>query len=136
MRLQRALGGGKGVGGARVGGDGFAQRTRDGLERGLDDVVHVLARELLDVQGDTRVSRERDEELLGQRRVERPDHLVRDLHIPVQRTAAGDVHRCDDERLVHGQHDGAETRDAALITQSLVYDNEIKDYLPEYLRQY
>src|SRR4029453_17527100 len=51
------------------------QAAGDALERRLDDVVTVLAREGAHVQRDPGRERERAPELLGQLRIERPDPL-------------------------------------------------------------
>ena len=65
------------------------------------------------------VGGERDEELLGERRVERPQHHRRHRHVPMQLAAPRQIARREHERLIHGKRDGSEPADAALVAERL-----------------
>src|SRR6266542_5187529 len=80
--------------------DGVAQGPGDALERGLDDVVPVLPRQALQVEGDPGRGDEGPEELLGQLGVERADLLRRCLDLVDEERAARQVDGHLDEGLV------------------------------------
>ena len=103
---------------ARVQRDGLAKRTPAGFEHGLDEVVHVIARDLTQVQRDPRVGGEGDEELAGELRVEGADAAEGKVRLEVKLTAPRYVDHREHERLVHGNVALSESVDPALVAQS------------------
>ncbi len=71
------------------------------------------------VQGQPRVGREGDKELLGKCGVETPDELDRQVDLVDQASSAGDIDGRKHARLVHGDGRGAETSDTCLVAKRL-----------------
>src|SRR5690606_17733729 len=103
------------AGGPRIGLDGHAQRTREGLEDRLALVVRVVAAQVVDVQCDLGVVHEALEELARQVDVEVPDHRPRERNVPVQARTARKVDHDARERLVERHVGVAIAADALLV---------------------
>src|SRR5438093_309368 len=117
--LQRSLGG-RHVRDARVRARGLAQGARRGLENGLDTVVRVLAAQQVQVQRQSRVRRERAEELGGERGIVVPQPLGRRwLRVVGDVGPAADVHDDPGEGIVQRHRRLAVTADAAPLAQRL-----------------
>src|SRR6266511_3389213 len=97
-----------------------AQAARDALERRLDDVVAVLARQRPHVQRDPGRERERPPELLGQLRVEGADPLGLRVDLVDEERATGQVERHLDERLVERHDRAREPAHAGLVAQRVL----------------
>src|SRR6266496_2609493 len=91
------------------------QATGDALERRLDDVVTVLARERAHVQRDPGREREGAPELLGQLRVEGADPLGLRVDFVDEERSTGQVQRDLDKRLVEGHNRAGEAAHAGLV---------------------
>lgn len=68
----------------RIDADGIGQRTASALERGLKDVVAVLARELDEVDGGRHAAGKAQPEFLGALHVEVADFFGVAMDVPVQ----------------------------------------------------
>ena len=87
----------------RIDADGIGQRTASALERGLEDVVAVLARELNEVDGSRHAAGKAQPEFLGALHVEVADFFGVAMDVPVQGAAARDVHGAEDEASSMGR---------------------------------
>ena len=98
---------------------------REALEAALRDVMAVLARELSNMQCDTGVQREGLEELHHELRVEAADLLRLKRNLTIEAATAADVHRHEDERLIHRQ------RHARIAPNPLPVAERLRHRLPE-----
>jgi ATP-dependent HslUV protease, peptidase subunit HslV len=102
-----------------VDGDRLTERPGERFIAGLGDVVAILAVERLDMQREPGVLREGLEPLAEQLSVHLPDLRARELDVPHQERASGNVERDAGQRLVHGEIGKAVAGDAALIAERL-----------------
>jgi hypothetical protein len=111
--------------GSAATGYGEAQRSRECLELGLDDVVRVAAGQHPDVEGDLRVEGEGLQDVARQRPdvVAADDDVLLPLGLPLVDGvgASGDVDDGLDERLVERDGGVAEPGDAALVAECLAH---------------
>ena len=94
-----------------------AQCVTGSLEAGFEDVVSIFARKLYKVDGGGHAAGKAQPEFLGALHVKIAHLLGGAVDVPVQGAAAGQVHRAQDQRFVHGQVETAVALDAAHIAQ-------------------
>src|SRR6266478_3692608 len=99
--------------------DRLAQRARQALEAGFDDVVVVLAVNILDVQCDAGGLREGLEPLLEQLGVHFAELRLGEIHLPDQIGPVRAIERDAVQRLVHRDHRMAVAHDAAPLAERL-----------------
>src|SRR5205814_48336 len=97
---------------ARVRLDRISQRAGEPLEAALDDVMAVLAVDILDMQGQPRLLGKGAEPFLEQFAIDTADRGAFERHLPNQVRPVRGVERDPRQRLVHGNERGAVAADA------------------------
>ncbi len=82
-------------------------------------VVAVDPVQGIDVQGDAAVGRKGRKELAHEFRVEGPDFLGRDVHVPDQERAGGQIKRTAHQSVIHWQQAAAVTHNSAFVAKGL-----------------
>ena len=98
---------------------GHAKRTPEGLEHGLGNVVGVVAREVVDVQGHTRVVDKALEELVREVDIKVPDPCPREAHPELETRPPGKIHHDSRERLIERHVGVPVTADPLLVADRL-----------------
>src|SRR5262245_9698408 len=118
---ERPFGRGHLVGRTRIDRDRRAQRPRQALEAGFDDVMIVGAVKRGDVQRHAAVHREVLEPLLHELGVEAAYLVAHELGLEHQERPAGNVDRDARERLIHRHMDVGVARDALHVPERLLH---------------
>mmetsp|Transcript_24757 Transcript_24757/g.58932 ORF Transcript_24757/g.58932 Transcript_24757/m.58932 type:complete len:208 (-) Transcript_24757:16-639(-) len=116
--LEHALGGGDAR--TSVKADGLAERNTQRLECRLRLVVVVLALEVVNVQRDAPLRRERLHNVRDHLARELPDHLPLEVQLDVRRGPRGDVHNSARKGLVERTVGASKPADVLPVSKRLV----------------